>query len=316
MRPLPPLWRWLAWAALADWLITRSLTRAAIHMPKPAWLIPGYEGLAWFGQFASTFAALLGFITLGWLVWHTRRSWGEAGLWGSLLAFNAASLLIAPAGLWAVLYHGLLLLILTLILTQAWRNASGWGMRLAATFTAVSLATGALYQLLPALYTAFGWLGPAPFTLELFNLGEASVTLTPFAFWLVARPPSIARRHFALALIPALAFTVAHLANPSMTAILSVWSTGLTLYLPWPLYALSLYAASATVLHALEHDFAFGWALLLVASGGYAPQLGSQIAFALLGMWLLTQPDPAPMREAPMRPTPKPTREISELASL
>lgn len=291
MKSLPPLWRWLAWAALADWLITRLVSRAAIHIPKTAWLIALYQGLTGFGQWASTLAALLSFVTLGWLCWHMRRHWGAAALWGGLLLFQVGFLFVPPAGWAAVGYHLLLLSLLGWLGVGGWRVASGWMMRGVISLVVFSLGAGVLYQMLPALYTAWQWPGPAPLTLELFNLGEGGVVLTPLALAFALRRTGT-RRALALALIPTSLFVAAHLVNPSMTAILAIWSTGLTLYLPWPLYALSLYAASAVVFAAWERDQAPGWALLLLAAGGYAPQLGTQLAFALLGLWLLGQAPP------------------------
>jgi hypothetical protein len=302
MRTLSPLWRWLSLAALADWLITRSVTRAAIHMPKTPLLITGYEGLAILGQWASTFAALLALIMLGWIAWRLRREWWQAGLWGGLLAFHLAFLFIAPAGVWTVMYHGWLLGLLGVMAGQVWRATAAWATRLGVALTAFSLSAGVVYQLLPALYTALDWPGPAPLVLPLFNLGELGVALVPLAFWWMARPATIVRHHYAWALLPAAVFTIGHLVNPSMTAILSIWSTGLTLYLPWPLYALSLYAASVVALHGVHHDWPLGWAMVLLTASGYAPQLGAQVAGAWLGLWLLTQPQPSPTEPAQCQP--------------
>ena len=42
--------RWLVWAALADWLVTRTLTRSAIFMPKTPAVIAVYQALTLAGQ--------------------------------------------------------------------------------------------------------------------------------------------------------------------------------------------------------------------------------------------------------------------------
>jgi len=85
-----------------------------------------------------------------------------------------------------------------------------------------------------------------------------------------------------------LAFVVAHLANPAMTAIIAIWSTGLTLYLPWPLYAVSLWLAGVVVIASVRRGDTVGWAILLLAAGGYTPQLSTQVLLGLIALWLLT----------------------------
>lgn len=86
---------------------------------------------------------------------------------------------------------------------------------------------------------------------------------------------------------PALAFTGLYLANPALTGTLAVWSTGLTLYLPWPLYTLSLWLAGVTATTALRRKEPAGRAILLLAGGGYAPQLSTQAFLGLIALWLL-----------------------------
>ncbi len=72
-----------------------------------------------------------------------------------------------------------------------------------------------------------------------------------------------------------------------MTGILAICSSGLTLYLPWPLYALALLLACVMVIGCLRRGEPAGWALLLLAAGGYAPQLSYQAFLGLVGLWLL-----------------------------
>jgi hypothetical protein len=89
-----------------------------------------------------------------------------------------------------------------------------------------------------------------------------------------------------LAALPAIGYSALTLANPSMAGILAIWSTGLTLYLPWPLYALSLWLFGMTFLALRRQNHPAAWALLLLAAGGYAPQLSSQAFFGLIGLSL------------------------------
>jgi hypothetical protein len=135
------------------------------------------------------------------------------------------------------------------------------------------------------VFTALHLPGPPPFTAAIFNLGELLVVISGIGFWWALKPKNLAAH--LLALLPALAFTAMHQANPSMAGILTIWSVGLTLYLPWPLYAASLWLGGAAAISALRQGHPAGWAILLLAAGGYAPQLSAQVFFGLAAIYLL-----------------------------
>jgi hypothetical protein len=123
-----------------------------------------------------------------------------------------------------------------------------------------------------------------------YNLGEFLLIVSVVLLWWVYGR-SATRSDWLLAGLPVMAFTAFHLANPAMAGILAIWSTGLTLYLPWPIYALGLWLAGVTVITALRRGNPAGLAILLLAAGGYAPQLSSQIFFGLIALWLLCHPE-------------------------
>jgi hypothetical protein len=290
------LLRWLALAAVADWLIARTLTRAAIFIPKPSPVLVLYEALTLAGQLATTLASLLGLGMLGWMAWRewqtgrqpdtfsmgiTARSILGVGLSLILLSqvgFSLMFLLVAPTDWGMVANLGLGVVAVAIIVARSRQNAL--------LLPALALLLGRLYQLLPAWYTAWGWPGPPPLTETLFNLGELLVVASAGSLW-YAYGRGASRREMFMAAGPALAFTGLYLANPALTGTLAVWSTGLTLYLPWPLYALSLWLAGVAAAAALRRKEPAGWAILLLAAGGYAPQLSTQAFLGLIALWLL-----------------------------
>lgn len=151
---------------------------------------------------------------------------------------------------------------------------------------ALALAGGSLYQTGSALYSAMRWPGPPPFTTAIFNAGELFAVLSPIGLWW-AYGRGAARPAWLWGALPAAAFAVMRLVNPAMTGIVAIWSIGLTLYLPWPVYVASLWLAGVTVIAALRRDEPAGWAILLLAAGGYAPQLSTQVFAGLIALWLL-----------------------------
>jgi len=295
MKPLPVFLRWLTFAALADWLITRTLTRAAIFMPKSPLVIAAYQAVSLAGQVASTLTGLLALGTLSWMAWRyvrTRRRLGLPFVWLSLLALSLVFLFLAPNGWLAVGYH---VLLLTAIVMTGKRllldSKATLEVKLAGALPALALLTGGLYQIGPAVYEALQWPGPPPFTGVLFDLGELLVILSPFALWW-AYGRKASRWMWLGAAFPAAAFSVMRFVNPAMTGIMAIWSTGLTLYLPWPAYAVGLWLAGLTVIVSLRRGAAapVGWAILLLAAGGYAPQLSTHAFLGLVALWLLTMP--------------------------
>lgn len=304
--PAGSLLYWLTLAAVADWLIGRTFSRSAIFMPKPPPVMVIYQGLAVAGQLASALTGLLALGMLGWIAWYEWRNRRTVWLPLVLLAQAGLSLVflfVAPAGWWPVVYHGLTLAAVGLMVrfwiydlrfTIYGYTGSGESSKtdqtikqaMALLAPAMALLLGKLYQIMPALYAAMGWPGPAPLTEFFFNLGELWVVLSSVGLW-YAYGRGAARPTWLVAALPAVAFSAAYLANPSMTGILAIWSIGLSLYLPWLLYALSLWLAGVTVVVSMRQKSLAGWAILLLAAGGYAPQLSTQIFLSLIAVWLL-----------------------------
>lgn len=315
------LLRWLVAAALFDWLVTRTLTRSAIFMPKPPPVLLAYQALGLAGQVALSLTSLLALSALGWIAWHTWQTRHTVGLPLALLGQAILSLLflvIAPVGWLALIGHFCYLLAVALCLLPGWfgqNKNSAWrpAPMVAYLLPALALISGRLHQALPAWYATWQWPGPPPLTGLLFNLGELLIVLSCLALWWVygrgARWPV-----WLGAALPALALSGAHLTNAAMTGILAVWSMGLTLYLPWPLYALSLWCAVVTVMATRQSSAnAVGWAILLLAASGYAPQLSVQAALSLIALWLLATPAPDRVagHAAPPALQPRPTTPVA-----
>ncbi len=290
------LLHWLTLVAVADWLIARTLTRVAIFIPKPPPVLALYQAFTLAGQLATTLTGLLGLGMLGWMAWHEWRTCdrpdsfplglsvkslpgvGLSLILLSQIGFSLMFLWVAPAG-WAVVAN--LGLGAAAVVVIAARNR-----QIALLLSALALLLGRLYQLLPAWYTTWGWPGPPPLTETLFNLGELLVVLSAGGLW-YTYGRGVSRRDWFIAAGPALAFAGLYLANPALTGTLAIWSIGLTLYLPWPLYVLSLWLAGVTAATALRRNEPAGWAILLLAAGGYTPQLSTQAFLGLIALWLL-----------------------------
>jgi hypothetical protein len=284
-------------------LITRTLTRMAIFMPKSPAVVVIYQAAGLAGQMATTLAGLLGLAALGWIVWH---EWERGSAWLPLvlvgLGVFSLVFLVVPPSSWLILTNhalGLAAVAQTLRVSPgprsawSWHQVAGAGKNLRvspgvsiALLPGTALLAGRLHQALAALYTAMGWPGPPFLAGALFNLGELLVVLSAAGLWW-AYGRGASWRIWLGAGLPALIFAAMRLAIPSMTGILAIWSTGLTLYLPWPLYVASLWLAGVAVLASVRRGDPAGWAILLLAASGYAPQQSHQVFIGLIAFWLL-----------------------------
>lgn len=293
MKRLPPHFRWLVLAAVVDWLIGRTLSRSAIHIPKTAFVANVFEVANLVSQVAASFAGLLALWAVGWIAWRAweRRSTRPLALaFGAVLGLNVGFFFISAVGWLAVGYGLALLLLIGLLAAQAWRHETTWEKRLATVLPSATLLVTALYQLIPALSEGLRQTADPSFTMPLFNLGELLAVLCPFAWWR-AYGRGASRRTWVVGGLIALLFVGMRLASPSTTGTLAIWSSGFTLYLPWPLYAASLWVATVSAITALQRGEVFGWAILLLAASGYAPQLSTQMLCALIALWLMAGTD-------------------------
>jgi len=223
-----------------------------------------------------------------------------------LLLLSLVGLVLPPAGWSSVVYH---LMYLMAIVSMGQRGWYGMGTSRSIAWLAIAaaLVLGELYQLGSALSVPLHLAEPLAVTAWLFNAGEACVAAGGFALWWAYGHGGSWRSWIAPGIL-AIAFAAGYLVNGEMSGVLAIWSMGLTLYLPWPLYAASLCLAGVTVVVSLGGDRMVAWAILLLAAGGYAPQLTSQAFLGLIALWLLlsraTQADPlsvaAPQTEPPI----------------
>ncbi len=228
-------------------------------------------------------AGLLVLVAVGWLAWkdwETRKKWGFSAVMGALAGMSLLFLFLSPIGWLAVAYQTTMLVALS---CAFWRNRKHPWMLI----PILALSASAIYQLIPALYESLGLAGPSPLNLAWFNLGEGLVVLSGIVFgWVLGRGAT--RRDWTLAALPAIGFTGMFLSVPAMVGIFSIWSVGLTLYLPWPLYAMSIWAMGVAIMKGFREKNEYVWGLLLLPAGGYASQLSTLVFYSLLAVWILT----------------------------
>lgn len=285
--------RWLAVAGTIEWFLGRTLIRAAIHIPKSDLLISLYTLINQLSQWAAVFVALLAVGVLGWMGWRAGRlgkNWGLLGVGMALIGLTVWFLLQPPPSWLALLYQLLALAVIGLLAGQVYHKKDGW-LGLGFGVPAFALIAGLIYQALPNLYHLLHWAGP-PLGMGLsFQLGEIAVLGSVGVWWWIAGRQAT-WPHWLGAALPAGLFGVSFVKDAAMTGILTIWSTGLTLFLPWALYLLALWLLGVTILTNWHKQPALACALLLLLSAGYTPQLSSQLFCGLIALGLLVDVQP------------------------
>lgn len=285
---------WLACAALFEWLVARTFARAAIFMPKPDGALPLYQALGFIGQVAASLTGLLALVILGWIAWQSLGQRKNPGLGIVFLGLIVSGLfgLLNSSGIYLTVFFQTLYCLALLIMTwHVWRNEQKIKTKVAVSLVALTLLAGRLYQLIPLASAGLGSSAAPASAGVLFNGGELLVLLSILGlWWSYGRKAPLAV--WLCAVTCGLLFTIPRLLNPTMTGVMAIWSTGLSLYLPWPAYSLGIVLASVTAIQTIRQKNPVGWAVILLAAGGYAPQLSVQAMLGLIALWALLPAEP------------------------
>jgi hypothetical protein len=135
------------------------------------------------------------------------------------------------------------------------------------------------------------------------NLGEIAAVCAPAAFFWAIVLPHGQWRHPARWVLPTilvLVFSAGNVAdallNQGFMGVFAIWSLGMNLFLPWPLYALSggLFVYSVLTCftgrgrRSRDANPSTGLGLVLLVFAGYALQLPFQFIMAVLSIALLS----------------------------
>jgi hypothetical protein len=141
-------------------------------------------------------------------------------------------------------------------------------------------------------------------TVAALRIGELCAVLAPIAFFSAIAIPASNWRHlkrWTAPLVTFLLFSAGNvadiIANQGFTGVFAIWSVGFTLWLPWPIYAVSiaLFMYAVLTCFASESRVESGYAmddrgigLLLLLFAGFYLQLTYQHLLAILALLLLT----------------------------
>jgi hypothetical protein len=316
---LPYALGFLTAAGITELLLLRTLSRVAVHIPKEGLVLHVYQGLTGVGSFAFDLATVLAVATLTFALYtlvrreHRLDGWRALvlGALALLLAWSVLPPLLRAAGgstsgrggndaLKLAFGLAFSLAVIGLALPYALSRRATAARRIAVGLVAAAYLCGQYYAV---SYAATGLLsagGPPALASQVLTLGEVLVVVSAgaiFVAWGTGTKrggKSRARLRLAIPTALSLLLLAGYLANGSTSAILSLWTEGLTLYLPFPLYLTAFWLFGWAVLASFQRrdGFTAGCALLLLFVGGYALELTYQHVLAAIALVVLTWPEP------------------------
>ncbi len=302
------LWTLLA-AGLGELLLYRMLSRVGVHIPKQGLVLDAYDALVRLGSFAFNVSSVMAFAALALLAYAAARRWREkeglgpaaAMLMGVLAAASLLLVFVQEGESTKLAYGALATGIMLLLSGHAWTDREVDVPRRAFITLIVAAYLAAQYYVLAnQAYRALGLAAAPPATALALEVAEAMVVANALlAFWVwsgvrTGRRWRPSRAQLLAAGLAILVFAAAYGGEDASTAsILSLWTLGLTLYLPLPLYVLALAAYGAAIVACLgraRHEPAALWdaaALGLLPVAGLALEMTYQHLIAVVALLLL-----------------------------
>jgi hypothetical protein len=285
--PLATAVRAIAVAALLELALQRTFYRVGLFLPREGPFRAIYAALTGLGSFAFSLASVLGYLVLGWLAAGAIRS-GRRATGAVLAAFGGACFLAAFAG--GAPGAAVRPLFAAATLAVTWPSLRGVAPGPGGGGRAVGRwALGAAGAAM--LASAYAGAGGAPGGVGAQLVGEALVLAAAFLLlgaWVAGGAPGRGTGLVAGAIAGA-GFLAGWTAAPAVTGILALWTVGLRLFLPVPLYAAALAGYAAAAAGWWMAGSLRGPALSLLLAAGFLLDSTYGQLLALLGMGCLAR---------------------------
>ena len=290
----------LVTAAVAETLFLRLVTRVGVHLPMGDAARAGIHAASLVGTLTLNLASVLaiGLVVLVLALLVFRVETVAARL--ALAALSAGMLwglgsTLTTDSLMGDALFGLTMTVLVVCVGFGLARRTGLPLqaRVAIGLMVVAYACYQYYSLAHLFYRMLDYSTVPPLAVAMLRLGEGLVVAAAAAaFWAWGarrwRRAGVAGTSLAAGVV--LVIAAGSLAPAATTSILALWTTGLSLFLPLPLYLLSLGLFLLTVVACLRNgeDFWAGAGLLLVLLAGYMPEATYDHLLLLLGVAFLS----------------------------
>jgi hypothetical protein len=308
-------------AVLAETLLLRGVTRIGVHVPKGEGVAGAFQAASFLGSLAFNFASLLVIVLvvviLGSMLRRTEGGLSRlalVGLSGAMLIGLGLSLTTDAPAADALFGVAVALLVGFITIVTVSERRIGPAATLALILVAAAYLSYQYYVLSYLFYRILDYGAVPPMSTTVLRLGEMlAVAAAAAAFWAWGLPRWrwVGKAGLAAVAAVLLALIIAGLSPVSTMAILALWTTGLSLVLPFPIYLIALALYLLTLVACWRSGDAFWTAagLLLVLLAGYMAESTYHHLLVLLGVAFLAGIVPAPRpRVGLVRPQPRTTR--------
>ena len=288
-------------AALLETILLRLVTRIGVHLPRGAAVSGGIEVASFFGSLAFNFASILA-IALVVFVLAALILRNESVIVRVLLAGLSAAMLwglgfsLATGSPTADAVFGLTMaLLVTLVgLVLVRQDGLSGRAKLALGLIVAAYLCYQYYMLTQVFFRVLDLRAVPPMSVPALRFGEGLVVLAGgavFWAWGVDTWRRAGLAGVALVALLVAAVGLSSMASASTMSILALWTTGISLFLPLPLYLLSLGLYLVTMIACWRHGRDSFWTaggLLLILLAGYMPEASYHHLLLLLGVACLS----------------------------
>jgi len=287
-------------AVLAETLLLRIVVRVGVHVPKHSIFTGLFEAASTLGSVAFNFASVLALVLLTLVLTFVIAS-KRTRSFSPLIATLAVALFL---GLFLTLVTdtpeadalfgvSAALLAMTILIVAVRTGDLTPAVTIALGLMVAAYLSYEYYTLSYVFYRILDYATLPPLSLDALRLGEALAMVaagTVFLAWGLPRWGKIGRAGAAVVAVVILALTTAGLSPVSTMAILALWTAGVSLFLPFPIYLLALALFLLTMVACLRDSNAYWIAagLLLVLLAGYMAESTYQHLLFLLGIFFLS----------------------------
>ncbi len=286
-------------AALLEVVLLRLTTRIGVHVPRNELAGDGLQAASFVGSFAFNSASILAIVLTVLLLFlmttQVRDSvarFSLAAISGALMISLAMSLVTGRAAWDGAFGLAATLVVLMLGVTLIARKGVRTGPRVAIALVVGAYLCYQYYSLSHIAYRLLDYAALPPLGIDVLRWGEVLVVLAGAAvFWAWGRPRWRLAGRVGIALVVGFVAVVglSTMTPSSTTSILALWTTGMSLFLPSPVYLLSLALYLVTVVACFRDKDAFwlGTGLLLLLVAGYMPEATYHHLLIILGVGFL-----------------------------
>ena len=260
-------------AVVVEVVLLRMFARAGIYIfqdNSPGWLYAVYTSLVWLGRTSLNFAPILAPILLLVLVvvfWQrgTRVSRLVSVTVLATLSLEGALFLTSSNPGLSLAYFSSSTFLVGLALVLYFRGGGVRRMALTLGPLLILFLASYWYKVVPLAHQLGGtWLGGS---IAAFQLSEGLLLLVAFSLPITIGL-SRSFKVWAGSILLILPLIGMYLGNPDMVPLVSMWAFGITMYLPFWVYVLALWAVSAVFLTLLSRGHRLpAFALVLLFSG-------------------------------------------------